>query len=77
MCDVVDRVLSSPIGEIVYELNPNFQKPTKPFIRMNYSDAITWLKENNVTKEDGSFYEFGEVSKYQSQVLLNLNVPVF
>jgi len=28
---------------------------------MNYSDAIDYLKENNITKEDGSFYEFGEV----------------
>lgn len=27
---------------------------------MNYSDAIEYLKENNITKEDGSFYEFGE-----------------
>ena len=27
---------------------------------MNYADAITYLKENNITKEDGSFYEFGE-----------------
>ncbi|XP_034230085.1 asparagine--tRNA ligase, cytoplasmic [Thrips palmi] len=60
VCDVVDRVLASPYGEIVKELNPNFQKPSKPFLRMNYSDAIKWLKENNVTKEDGTFYEFGE-----------------
>ncbi|KAG8319441.1 hypothetical protein J6590_091806 [Homalodisca vitripennis] len=27
---------------------------------MNYSDAIKYLKDNNITKEDGSFYEFGE-----------------
>lgn len=27
---------------------------------MNYKDAIAYLKENNITKEDGSFYEFGE-----------------
>jgi len=35
--------------------------PKKPFKRMNYSDAIEYLRENNITKEDGSFYEFGEV----------------
>lgn len=28
---------------------------------MNYSDAIVWLKEHNIKKEDGTFYEFGEV----------------
>ncbi|XP_041451147.1 asparagine--tRNA ligase, cytoplasmic-like [Drosophila obscura] len=60
VCDVVDRVLKSPWGHLVKELNPDFKPPTKPFRRMNYSDAIKWLKENNVTKDDGTFYEFGE-----------------
>ena len=60
VCDVVDRVLKSKYGYLVKELNPNFVVPKKPFKRMNYADAITWLKENNVTKDDGTFYEFGE-----------------
>ncbi|XP_073979115.1 asparagine--tRNA ligase isoform X1 [Rhodnius prolixus] len=60
VCDVVDRVLKSPYGHIVYELNPDFKVPERPFLRMDYSDAIKYLKENNITKEDGSFYEFGE-----------------
>ncbi|XP_074039261.1 asparagine--tRNA ligase [Leptinotarsa decemlineata] len=60
ICDVVDRVLKSPFGHIVHELNPNFQVPSRPFLRMNYSEAIEYLKENNITKEDGTFYEFGE-----------------
>lgn len=58
--DVTERVLKSPWGYMVQELNPGFVPPKRPFRRMNYADAITWLKENNVTKEDGSFYEFGE-----------------
>lgn len=61
VCDVVDRILKSPWGSIVYELNPEFKAPKKPFRRMDYADAIKWLKENNVTKDDGTFYEFGEV----------------
>ncbi|KAM7125399.1 asparagine--tRNA ligase, cytoplasmic isoform 3-T3 [Molossus nigricans] len=60
VCDVVDRVLKSPAASIVYELNPNFKPPKRPFKRMNYSDAIMWLKEHNIKKEDGTFYEFGE-----------------
>ncbi|XP_045503475.1 asparagine--tRNA ligase, cytoplasmic [Colias croceus] len=58
--DVVDRVLASPEGQLVYELNPDFKKPTKPFKRMAYTEALEYLKENNITKEDGSFYEFGD-----------------
>lgn len=60
ICDVVDRVLQSPYGHVVKELNPDFQAPKRPFKRMNYSEAIEYLRENNITKEDGSFYEFGE-----------------
>lgn len=29
---------------------------------MNYSEAIEWLKQHDVKKEDGTFYEFGEVA---------------
>ena len=49
------------MGPLVTELNPNFKAPKRPFKRMNYSEAIEYLKENNITKDDGSFYEFGEV----------------
>ncbi|XP_011506137.1 PREDICTED: asparagine--tRNA ligase, cytoplasmic isoform X2 [Ceratosolen solmsi marchali] len=60
ICDVVDKVLKSPMGTLVQELNPNFQIPKRPFRRMDYTQAIEYLKENNITKDDGSFYEFGE-----------------
>ncbi|XP_076618153.1 asparagine--tRNA ligase isoform X1 [Colletes latitarsis] len=60
ICDVVDRVLNSPLGHLVKELNPDFKVPKKPFKRMNYNDAIEYLRVNGITKEDGTFYEFGE-----------------
>ncbi|CAL7945413.1 unnamed protein product [Xylocopa violacea] len=60
ICDVVDRVLKSSYGHIVKELNPDFKVPKKPFKRMDYSEAIEYLRDNNITKDDGTFYEFGE-----------------
>ncbi|XP_022330665.2 asparagine--tRNA ligase, cytoplasmic-like [Crassostrea virginica] len=60
VCDVVDRVLNGPYGSIVKELNPNFQPPKRPFKRLEYKDAITYLKEHDIKKDDGVFYEFGE-----------------
>ncbi|CAH0402647.1 unnamed protein product [Chilo suppressalis] len=58
--DVVDRVLASPDAHLVYELNPDFKKPEKPFKRMTYVEALEYLREHKITKEDGSFYEFGD-----------------
>ncbi len=40
----------------------DFKPPTRPFRRMNYVDAIKYLKEHDIKKEDGTYYEFGEVS---------------
>ncbi|XP_020898234.1 asparagine--tRNA ligase, cytoplasmic isoform X2 [Exaiptasia diaphana] len=60
VCDVVDRVLKSPYADLLYEVNPDFKPPKRPFRRMNYADAITYLKEHDIKKEDGTYYEFGE-----------------
>uniref|UniRef100_A0A8C1VET6 Asparaginyl-tRNA synthetase 1 n=1 Tax=Cyprinus carpio TaxID=7962 RepID=A0A8C1VET6_CYPCA len=61
VCDVVDRVLKSPAAQLLYDINPDFKPPKRPFKRMNYTEAIEWLKEHNIKKDDGTFYEFGEV----------------
>lgn len=59
--DVVDRVLKHPEAHLLFEVNPTFKAPKKPFKRMNYSDGIEWLKANGVKNEEtGKFYEFGE-----------------
>uniref|UniRef100_A0A671R7N3 asparagine--tRNA ligase n=1 Tax=Sinocyclocheilus anshuiensis TaxID=1608454 RepID=A0A671R7N3_9TELE len=47
VCDVVDRVLKSPAAQLLYDLNPDFKPPKRPFKRMNYTEAIAWLKEHN------------------------------
>ncbi|KAI8078047.1 uncharacterized protein B0P05DRAFT_543899 [Gilbertella persicaria] len=61
MCFVIDRVLADEeTAKLVEQLNPDFKKPARPFLRMKYEDAIKYLKENDIKKEDGSFYEFGE-----------------
>ncbi|KTF87875.1 hypothetical protein cypCar_00049331, partial [Cyprinus carpio] len=60
VCDVVDRVLKSPAAQLLYDINPDFKPPKRPFKRMNYTEAIEWLKEHNIKKDDGTFYEFGE-----------------
>lgn len=59
--DSVRYVLEDPVaGPIVKQLNPGFVAPTKPFMRLEYKDAITWLQEHNVKNEDGEDFKFGD-----------------
>jgi len=60
VCDVVDRFLKSPEGELLKDLNPDFKAPKRPFKRMRYEEAIEWLRKDGYKKDDGTFYEFGE-----------------
>ena len=61
---VITRFLADPEGAaIIKELNPNFKAPTKPFKRMNYSDAIKWLNDHGIKKDvyDENNVKIGEV----------------
>uniref|UniRef100_A0A1D1XGT0 Asparagine--tRNA ligase, cytoplasmic n=1 Tax=Anthurium amnicola TaxID=1678845 RepID=A0A1D1XGT0_9ARAE len=61
ICDTITSVLANETTrKLIYQLNPNFVPPERPFLRMDYKDAIQYLKDHNIKKEDGSFYEFGE-----------------
>ena len=61
IADVIRRLLQDPVAsDIIREFNPEFQAPHLPFLRMDYADAIEFLRKNDIKKEDGSFYEFGE-----------------
>ncbi|XP_076101410.1 asparagine--tRNA ligase, cytoplasmic-like isoform X2 [Mytilus galloprovincialis] len=79
ICGVVDRVMASPYGKIVRELNPDFQPPKRPFLRMKYVDAIEYLRNNNIKKEDDTFYEFGDdiPEAPERKMTDKINLPIF
>lgn len=53
ICTVIDKLLADPkISEIIYKLNPGFVKPSRPFMRLDYKDAIKWLQDNNILKQN-------------------------
>jgi asparaginyl-tRNA synthetase len=61
VCDVLDRVANGPFGDLFRQMSPDFVVPKRPFRRMNYTDALEWLREHKVVKEeDGKPFEFGD-----------------
>ncbi|KAH7059307.1 hypothetical protein BKA57DRAFT_444494 [Linnemannia elongata] len=80
VCDVIDRTLAhKPSADIIYKLNPGFKKPERPFLRMDYTEAIQYLKDNNIKKEDGTFYEVGEdIPEAPERAMTDkINRPIF
>uniref|UniRef100_A0A5S6QBM7 Asparagine--tRNA ligase, cytoplasmic n=1 Tax=Trichuris muris TaxID=70415 RepID=A0A5S6QBM7_TRIMR len=79
VCDVAKRVLDSREGRLVMELNPKFKLPNKPFRRMSYMDAIKWLNEHGVKKENGFDFQFGDDIPEAPERLMTdeINEPIF
>jgi len=63
----------------VKELHPDFKPPSRPFKRMKYADAITWLVEHEIPNEDGSPHHFsdGIAEAAERKMTDILNVPIF
>ncbi|GAA5920278.1 hypothetical protein JCM1841_003018 [Sporobolomyces salmonicolor] len=63
ICQTIDRVLADPkIKALVDQLwagNGKFEPPSRPFMRMDYRDAIKWLNEHGITRPDEETGEEG------------------
>lgn len=79
VCDVITKVLASPYSAAIKELNPNLKVPSRPFRRMQYSEAIEWLRAHDVRKDDGTLYEYGEdiPEKPERFMVDTLGEPIF
>lgn len=64
MCVSVAEKLVAKHGEMLKIVNPNFVAPKKPFLRMNYADAIKFCNEHNIYKdldeEKKEHFQFGD-----------------
>ncbi|OIR58883.1 MAG: asparaginyl-tRNA synthetase [Amphiamblys sp. WSBS2006] len=79
VCDTVERILSGPGRAEVLKLNPEFTAPSRPFQRMDYSDAISWLRERDIKKEDGTDFVFGDdiPEKPERVIVDTIGAPLF
>ena len=52
ICETVDRLLKDEVtSSLIKQLNPNFQAPARPFLRLSYADAIKWLNDHGIKHE--------------------------
>jgi asparaginyl-tRNA synthetase len=79
VCDVIEKALKSPYKDMILELNPSLQVPQRPFKRMQYKDAIEWLRAHDYRKDDGELYQFGEdiPEKPERFMVDSLGEPIF
>ena len=80
ICSVVDILLSTPASaKLIKDLNPDFVAPSRPFLRMKYSDAIDWLVDNRILNEDGEQHKFGDdIAEAAERKMTDIiNKPIF
>ncbi|MCJ1407672.1 hypothetical protein MMC19_001743 [Ptychographa xylographoides] len=63
VCAVIDAVLAKDeMARFIKGVNPEFQKPSRPFMRMQYSEAIDWLNSQDppILNEEDKPHQFGD-----------------
>lgn len=61
ICRVIDLTLENRIAaEKIKEYNPEFTSPSRPFLRMRYSEAIDWLRARGIQNAEGNDHVFGD-----------------
>ncbi|KAL2866405.1 asparagine--tRNA ligase DED81 [Aspergillus lucknowensis] len=80
ICRVLEIVLADPVAKpLIDQLNPDFKAPSRPFLRMKYSDAIEWLREHEIPNEEGKPHEFGDdIAEAAERKMTDIiNRPIF
>lgn len=80
MSRVVEIALSHPqTAKLIKELHPDFHAPERPFKRMRYSDAIDWLREHEISNEEGMPHTFGDdIAEAAERKMTDIiNRPIF
>lgn len=80
MSRVIELTLADPeIAGYIKQLNPDFQVPSRPFMRMKYSDAIDWLREHDIPNEEGTPHQFGDdiAEAAERRMTDIINRPIF
>lgn len=80
MCAVLKKIMADPeVAGIIKKLNPSFELPKQPFMRIKYAEAIEWLNEHKIMNEDGEDHKFGDdiAEAAERRMTDEINRPIF
>ncbi|KAF2436183.1 asparaginyl-tRNA synthetase [Tothia fuscella] len=80
MCTVLKKVMDEPeTAAIIKKLNPSFELPQQPFMRMKYTEAIDWLVKHEILTDEGKPHEFGDdiAEAAERKMTDAINKPIF
>ncbi|CCJ30504.1 unnamed protein product, partial [Pneumocystis jirovecii] len=80
ICLSLDLLLEDFIASpLIENLNPNFKKPQRPFLRMKYVDAIKYCNEHDILNSNGEHYIFGEdITEFAERKIVDqIQQPIF
>ena len=80
ICEIISGCLKSEHRELFLEMNPNLAVPKRPFMRMEYRDAIKYCNENGIRKnEEGELFVDGDdiTEKPEREMTDRIGQPIF
>ncbi|PWN50146.1 asparaginyl-tRNA synthetase [Violaceomyces palustris] len=80
ICGTLERVFADPKTKaLIEQLNPNFKMPSRPFMRMDYKDAIKYLNDKKILTDSGEEHKVGDdiAEAAERKMTDDLNVPIF
>ena len=82
MCRVIDMLMDNEqTAALIKSLNPTFAKPSRPFMRMKYTDAIDWLNAQDppILNEEDKPHVFGDdIAEAAERKMTDIiNRPIF
>ncbi|EMR10025.1 asparagine-tRNA ligase [Pneumocystis murina B123] len=80
LCLSLDILLDNSLARSLIEyLNPRFEKPQKPFLRMKYEDAIKYCNEHNILNTNGELHVFGDdiAEAAERRIVDEIQKPIF
>ncbi|TPX11577.1 uncharacterized protein E0L32_007788 [Thyridium curvatum] len=80
ICRVLEILFADPVTAAhIKTLNPELTMPSRPFLRMRYSDAIDWLVKNDIPNEEGEPHKFGDdiAEAAERRMTDIINKPIF